>query len=310
MKKISVVIPLVFLVCFAFNYHYGGEIAKGVTPEKQVPSGLKNAHDTFFKGILAEDTTILDSVLSDDVTFGFPGGLVVTREMYLSALQSGDLSYDTAEHEAVEFHLHGNTAVVTGRSNLVYRYKGEEDLERLAYTSTYIKSDGVWEMVAWQSTDRDSIVELEAVKAQAEVEEQNIALMKRVYEGMRKGDFDILRDSLSPDYAFYTPSGSTNPLNVDKTVGMISAFYNAFPDIGFNIVDIIAKGDQVIIRESNQGIHQGEFGGIPATGKKIDVSLIAIFRIQEGKIVETWEEANMLDIMQQLGMELKPKEGE
>ncbi len=58
------------------------------------------------------------------------------------------------------------------------------------------------------------------------------------------------------------------------------------------------------------GTHQGEFQGIPATGNEIEVSTILIWSFKNGKIVEEREEANWLGMMQQLGMELKPKEGE
>jgi predicted ester cyclase len=50
--------------------------------------------------------------------------------------------------------------------------------------------------------------------------------------------------------------------------------------------------------------------GIPATGNEVEVSSIIIFRIENGKVAEERQEADMLGFMQQFGMELKPKEGE
>ncbi|MCK4430721.1 MAG: ester cyclase [Candidatus Aminicenantes bacterium] len=50
--------------------------------------------------------------------------------------------------------------------------------------------------------------------------------------------------------------------------------------------------------------------GIPATGNKVEFGAIIIFRIENGKIVEAIEEADVLGWVMQLGMELKPKEGE
>ena len=158
--------------------------------------------------------------------------------------------------------------------------------------------------------DKEAMAELEKFRAQAEIEKQNIAIIKRVYEGFRKGNTEIFKESLAPDSACYSPSGSANPLSADETVGLINTLFTAFPNFGYNIVDIIAKGDKVITRESQQGTHQGEFLGIPATGNKIDLSLIVIFRIKDGKIVEIWEEGDFMGIMQQLGMELKPEEEE
>jgi ketosteroid isomerase-like protein len=117
-------------------------------------SDLRGVHNAWFEGLLAEDTKSLNKVLSEDVTLGFPGGNAMPRAEFLSLLQSGELFYDTAEHESVGFRIYGNTAVATGRSNLTYRYKGTKDFERLSYTAVYARTNGEWKMVAWQSTRR------------------------------------------------------------------------------------------------------------------------------------------------------------
>jgi len=88
------------------------------------------------------------------------------------------------------------------------------------------------------------------------------------------------------------------------------AFYAAFPDMYHRIEDIIAKGDRVIVRTTNRGTHKGEIMGVPPSGKEIVYSVIDICRFENGKIVEEWVEFDSLGLMQQLGMELKPKEGE
>ncbi len=59
---------------------------------------------------------------------------------------------------------------------------------------------------------------------------------------------------------------------------------------------------------SVEELTQGDLGGIPATGVKTEAGGIEIFHIEDGKIVEVWEISDTLGIMQQLGMELKPKE--
>jgi len=71
---------------------------------------------------------------------------------------------------------------------------------------------------------------------------------------------------------------------------------------------VIAKDDRVIVWAVEIGTHEGEFLGIPATGKKIKYGAISIFSIKDGKIVELVMESNTLSMMMQLGMELKPKE--
>lgn len=154
MKKFPCIVPLVILFCFTFSCQQGKKEAKESTPDELVPFSLKDAHNAWFEGLLAEDTKILNKVLSEEVTLGFPGGNVMPRAEFLSLLQAGELFYDTAEHESVGFRIYGNTAIATGRSNLTYRYKGAKDFERLSYTAVYVRTNGEWKMVAWQSTRR------------------------------------------------------------------------------------------------------------------------------------------------------------
>jgi len=63
---------------------------------------------------------------------------------------------------------------------------------------------------------------------------------------------------------------------------------------------LIAEGDYVVVRWEPEMTHTGELMGIPATGKQIKVSSIAIFRFAHGKVVEAWTESNFAAVMQQL----------
>ena len=158
--------------------------------------------------------------------------------------------------------------------------------------------------------DKEAMAELEAMKAQAEVEEQNKELIRNYLKEMDNKNFEIFNEVYAPDAKIYFPSNSSEPMSLEQSVPMVKSFSAAFPDFNHSIEELIAKGDKVILRAIDRGTHQGEFNGIPATGKKIEFGVIAIFHIEERKIIEGWEEFDMLGFMQQLGMELKPKEGE
>jgi steroid delta-isomerase-like uncharacterized protein len=158
--------------------------------------------------------------------------------------------------------------------------------------------------------DKEAMAELEEFKAQAKVEEQNKALIRRGYEGMNKANIEILKELFAPNLAYYNPSGSVKPLSKEEAIEFYKMLNRAWPDLNFGIQDIIAKGDMVIVRLITKGTHTGDFQGIPATGIRGESSVIFISRIQDGKIVEEWVESDMLGVMMQLGMELKPKEGE
>jgi predicted ester cyclase len=82
---------------------------------------------------------------------------------------------------------------------------------------------------------------------------------------------------------------------------LMPAWYTAFPDGHAALEDLIAEGDKVVWRYTFRGTHQGEFMGVPATGKVVTYTGIIISRIAGGKFVEDWESFDALGLMQQLG---------
>jgi steroid delta-isomerase-like uncharacterized protein len=72
-------------------------------------------------------------------------------------------------------------------------------------------------------------------------------------------------------------------------------------DARMTVEDVIAEGDRVAVRLVSHGRHDGEFMGMPASGKDYAISEIHIFRIADGKVAEHWRDADMLGMMQQLG---------
>ena len=159
--------------------------------------------------------------------------------------------------------------------------------------------------------DKEAMAELEEMKAQAEVEEQNMELIRNYLEELDKGNAEILREVYAPDAAYYFPSGIAEPMTVEQEIEQFKMFHAGIPDLVHEIEEIMATGDEVIVRFVARGTHTGDLGmGIPPTGNKVEVSSIVIFRIENGRVVEERQDADMLGFMQQLGMELKPKEAE
>jgi steroid delta-isomerase-like uncharacterized protein len=76
----------------------------------------------------------------------------------------------------------------------------------------------------------------------------------------------------------------------------------AFPDLRFDVQDVIAEGDRVAARCVMTGTHQGQFMDIPATGKKVTVHLIDIFRFEGGKLAEHWGVTDQVSMLQQMGV--------
>ncbi len=159
--------------------------------------------------------------------------------------------------------------------------------------------------------DKAAMAELEKFKAQVAVEEQNKQIVNRFIEEMNKGNpenNEVLKGLHSPDLAHYIPSNSPKPMSLDEAIEPLKPVFEAFPDAVWSIEDLIAADDKVIVRFVLRGTHEGEFMGIPPTGNKVEVGGINIMRIENGKIVEDWEDFDALGWLQQLGLELKPKE--
>ena len=77
--------------------------------------------------------------------------------------------------------------------------------------------------------------------------------------------------------------------------------FSAFPDLHAIIHDQVADDEKVVTRKTLRGTHQGDFMGLPPTGKTIDIAVIDILRVQDGRITDHWNNVDQLGLMQQLG---------
>lgn len=82
----------------------------------------------------------------------------------------------------------------------------------------------------------------------------------------------------------------------------VSGWLVSFPDLRFNIEQTIAERDRVMTQLVMEGTHQGTWMGIPPTRQKVQIRMIAIHRIANGKIAEDWVLVESLGFFQQLGM--------
>ena len=160
--------------------------------------------------------------------------------------------------------------------------------------------------------DKEAMAELEAMKAQAEIEEQNKALVMRYFGAVESGDLEAVKEIFSPDFILHHTTGQD--LSLEKTIETVKKQNEQskvmFPDLTFINEDTIVKGDRAVLMFAFKGTHTGEAEGIPATGNAVEGKSMIIFRFENGKIAEGWQESNVLRLYQQLGMKLVPKEGE
>ena len=155
--------------------------------------------------------------------------------------------------------------------------------------------------------NQEAMAELEEFKAQAEVEEQNKEIAKVIFTAIDAGDFDRLNELFADDFALDVP-GLPEPLRKDMLFQLIKTHYTAFPDWIHVIEDVIADGDKVAVKLTQNGTHKAEYEGIPATGIKATLPAMHLFMVVDGKVIDWFAVEDYLGLYMQLGMELKPKE--
>ncbi len=128
------------------------------------------------------------------------------------------------------------------------------------------------------------------------------ATLRRCYELINAGNVDGFGDLLADDFVEHEETPGLAPTK-DGVKAFFRIYIAAFPDLRLDPEDVLASGDKVVARVRATGTHQGEFMGMPATGKGIDVQLIDIMRIgDDGLVREHWGVFDALAMMQQLGV--------
>ena len=133
-------------------------------------------------------------------------------------------------------------------------------------------------------------------------EAENETIARRVLEEIFvQGNVDTADELFAPGYVGHQPGGEllNGPQGIKDSAG---AYRAAFPDLQITIEDVVASGDQVVTRWTFRGTHQGELQGIAPTGKQVTMTGIRLARIENGQVVEEWDNFDELGMMQQLGV--------
>jgi steroid delta-isomerase-like uncharacterized protein len=130
------------------------------------------------------------------------------------------------------------------------------------------------------------------------------ATFRRFVDVLNAGDPELIWEAIDelvePDALIRTP------LPIEATGAQLAKevfarLLRAYPDLHITIEDLIEEGDRVVSRNTVTGTHQGEYMGIPPTGKSVTYNEVIIARFAEGRIAETWGVVDVLAQMRQLG---------
>jgi predicted ester cyclase len=129
----------------------------------------------------------------------------------------------------------------------------------------------------------------------------NKALVRRFYKDVYVDwNLALVDEVVSPRFTSHDwpENGPTGPQAFRDYYAAIRA---AVPDARYEVDDLIAEGDRVVVRWRLLGTHQGDFRGIAPTGRPITLKGIAIYRMDAGKLMERWVVSDLLGVLEEIG---------
>jgi len=130
------------------------------------------------------------------------------------------------------------------------------------------------------------------------ISEQNKDAIRRLIEESDRGNLEAVVALFCPGFIDHSPSAVRRGVRGrDGLRAIFKAILDAFPDTRHTIEDPVAEGDRVAARITARGTHTGEFMGVPPTGRLVEQTNVAIYRMVDGCIAERWsyEVVGLLD---------------
>jgi steroid delta-isomerase-like uncharacterized protein len=128
----------------------------------------------------------------------------------------------------------------------------------------------------------------------------NIEIITRFEHAFRAGDLATIDELCDPGVVDHNPAPDQDP-TLAGFRQKVAGFRSIFPDLEYDLQDIIASGDTVATRWVVTGSLQQEFMGIPATGQTIRVEGMNFYRLEDGRLTDIWTQFDGVGMMQQLG---------
>jgi len=125
-------------------------------------------------------------------------------------------------------------------------------------------------------------------------------LLRRFYEEMSAGNLAVIDELVADDMVEHEEFPGVTP-DKEGVKQVFATFRAGFPDLRMEPHEMVAEGDMVCARITISGTHQGEFMGMPPTGRRMEVDAIDLLRLRDGQMAEHWGVTDAMAMMQQLG---------
>jgi steroid delta-isomerase-like uncharacterized protein len=136
-------------------------------------------------------------------------------------------------------------------------------------------------------------------------EAENRALFERYFDQVaNRDDLDLADEIFAADYQHHDPANpDPRPMIGSQAVkDHLTSLKSAFPDLIFDIDDIVAEGDSIVVRWTARGTNTGDYFGMPATGKPIEITGMNTWVTRDGQAIEGWVNRDDMGLLQQLGV--------
>lgn len=128
-----------------------------------------------------------------------------------------------------------------------------------------------------------------------------LSRMHRFVEFINSGNESMGADVVSESASFHVPFSETPLKGISGYMQILGMMRSAYPDIQWTLDDTVIEDDRVVAQFTMRGTHQGEFFGVPATGKKIQARAMNIYQFADGMIIEETGLPDLFGIMLQIG---------
>jgi steroid delta-isomerase-like uncharacterized protein len=128
----------------------------------------------------------------------------------------------------------------------------------------------------------------------------NIEIITRFEHAFRAGDQSAIDEFCDPGLVDHNPAPGHQPTLTDFK-HKIAGFRAAFPDLEYDLQEIIGSGDTIATRWVVSGSQQQEFMGIPASGQAVRVEGMNFYHLKDGRVTDMWMQFDGVALMQQLG---------
>ncbi|MFE0649383.1 ester cyclase [Streptomyces sp. NPDC059534] len=129
-------------------------------------------------------------------------------------------------------------------------------------------------------------------------------ILHRFHAAVNSGDRDVIAKAIdefvAPDLDFHPPV-AVGATGAEALKRVWEVLLRAFPDVHVAVEETIAEGDKVVSRNTVTGTHQGEYQGLPPTGRPVSYQEIFILRFADGRIAEIRGVVDVLTQLRQLG---------